>query len=68
MQEAVELGAQSSDDARSAMANVEAADAAGKIEKAIAIDVLEKGAFGARGENGRGVIDAARDGRGAAAH
>jgi len=51
-----------------AMADIVAADAAGKVDEAIAVDVLNHGAFGARGKNGSGVVDAARDGFTTALH
>src|SRR5213082_1663327 len=54
--------------ARRAVADIEAADAAGKIEIAIAIDVFDDSGFGARGENGIGVGRAARDRGFAAGH
>jgi hypothetical protein len=50
------------------MADVEAADAAGEIEIAIAVDVLDGGAIRAGGENWRGVRRAARNGGFAAGH
>ena len=39
---------------RGAVAYVDAADAAGEIQQAIAVDVLDDCAFGMRGKNGRG--------------
>ena len=51
-----------------AMADIEAADPAGKIEIAIAVDVLDGGAFGASGKNRRGVRRAAGNGGFAAGH
>src|SRR5260370_34909858 len=50
------------------MADVEAADAAGEIEIAIAVDVLDGGAVRAGGEAGRGVRRAGRNGGFAARH
>src|SRR5437016_2972361 len=50
------------------MAGVEAADASGEIEIAIAVHVFEDRAFSARRENGRSVGRAARDGGFAADH
>ena len=55
MQVFLELLADRGEHARRAMANIEAANAASEIEIAIAVDVLDDGAFGARGENRRGV-------------
>src|SRR5690349_761604 len=50
------------------MAGVEAADAAGKIEIAIAVHVFDDGSCGTGSEDGRGVRRAARDGGFAAGH
>src|SRR6266581_1323602 len=47
--------------ARATVADVEAADAAGEIEIAIAVNILDGGAFGARGENRRGIRRTARN-------
>src|SRR5215467_8253753 len=63
-----ELLADRGEHSRRAMPGVETPDATGKIEVAIAINVFEDGAFGARGENGRGVGGAARNGGFAAGH
>src|SRR5260370_17706841 len=50
------------------MADVEAANAAGEIEKAIAVDVFDGGPVRAGGENRRGVRRAAGNGGFAAGH
>src|SRR5436309_14671350 len=63
MQVLLDLLADRGEHAGRAMANIEAADAAGKIEIPIAVDVLDGGAFGASGENRRGVRRAAVNGR-----
>ena len=63
-----ELLADRGDDARRAMADIEAADASGEIDIAIAVDVFDHRAVRARCENGRGVGGSARDGRFAARH
>src|SRR5437667_12451560 len=55
MQVFLELLTDRGEHARRAMANIEAADAASEIEIAVAVDVLDEGAFGARAENRRGV-------------
>src|SRR6266481_4767635 len=68
MQVLLELFADGGEDAGRAVADVEAADATGEIEIAIAVDVLDGGAFGARGENWRGVRRAAWNGGFAAGH
>jgi hypothetical protein len=68
MQVFLELRLNRSDYAGRAVANVEAADAAGEIEIAIAVDVFDGGAVGARGEDGRGVRRTARNGGFAAGH
>src|SRR6266851_5155342 len=68
MQVLLELRADGGEYARRAMADVEATDAPGEIEIAIAVDVLDGGAFGARGEDGRGVRRAAGNGGFAAGH
>jgi len=60
MQVLFKLLADGGEHARRAMADVEAADAAGKIEIAVAVDVLDGSAIGARGEHRRGVRSAAR--------
>jgi len=44
------------------VADVEAANSAGEIEVAIAVDVIDSGAFGARGEDGSSVRGAAGNG------
>src|SRR5205807_6439552 len=62
MQVLFELLAEGGNDAGRTVAGVEAADAAGKVDVAIAIHVFDDGSFSARGENGRGVGRAARDG------
>src|ERR1700741_4850842 len=61
--ECVELFANGSDHARRAMASVDHADAAGKVEEAIAVHVLENCAFCARGKNRRRVRNATRHSR-----
>ena len=61
VQEFVELLADGGFHARSAMASVEAADAAGEIQVAVAVDVFDPGAFGFFGENRRDELRAARD-------
>ena len=68
MQVLLELLADGGEHAVRAVADVEAADAAGKIEISIAVDVLDGGAFGASGENRRGVRRAAGNGGFAARH
>src|SRR5258707_510978 len=68
MQMLFELRANGGEHARRAVADVEAADAAGEIEIAIAVDILDGGAFGGSGENGRGVRRAAGNGGFAAGH
>ena len=68
VQKLLELLADRGDDARRTVAGVEAPDAAGKIEIAIAVHVFEDRAFSARSEDGRGIGGAARDGGFAAGH
>src|SRR5205807_5005054 len=68
MEEFVELLADCGGYTRRTMASVEAADAAGKIEIAIAVEVFDDRAFSARSENGRGVGGAAGNGGFAAGH
>ena len=68
MQMFFELRLNRGDDTRRAVANVEAADAAGKIDVPVAVDVFDGGAIGACRENGRGVGGPARDGSFAARH
>src|SRR6266567_6172067 len=68
MQVLLDLFADGRKHARSAVADVEAADAAGEIEIAIAVDILDGGAFGARGENRRGIRRTARNRGFAARH
>src|SRR5260370_35441041 len=62
MQVLLELLADGGEDARRAVADVEAADSASEIEIAIAVDVFDDSAVGGSGENGRGVRRAARKG------
>src|SRR5208283_3775942 len=62
VQEFIELRAHSSFHSRRAVPNVQTADAAGKIQIAIAVDVLDAGAFGPGNENRRDQLRAARDG------
>jgi hypothetical protein len=50
------------------MADVEAADASGKIDEAVAVDVIDDRAFRSRGKERRGVIRAAGNGGFAAGH
>src|SRR5258708_27365697 len=64
----LELCADRREQARRAMADVEATDAAGEIEIAVAVNVLDGGALGARGENGRGIRRAAWNSSFAARH
>ncbi len=68
MQIFFELLANRGDDARGAMADIEAADSSGEIDVAIAVDVFDGCAVGASGENGRGVGGTARDGSFATRH
>src|SRR5260370_6753630 len=68
MQVLLELLADGGEDARRAVADVEAADSASEIEIAIAVDVFDDSAVGGSGENGRGVRRAARNGGFAAGH
>ena len=68
VQKAIKLGENSGNDAGGAIADVQAADATGKIEKAIAIHVFEERALSPRDKYRRGVIDAPRNGGGATAH
>src|SRR5262249_3393330 len=51
-----------------AMANIEATDATGKIEVAIAVDVFDSGAIRAGCKDRRGICRAARDGGLASGH
>ena len=66
VQEAVELISHGVDDGFLAMADVEAADAAGEIEVAVAVNVFEPGVFGLGNVDGRAVRKAAGHGFGAA--
>src|SRR5271165_3606122 len=50
------------------MTDVEAANSAGEVDVAIAVDVFDRCAIGARGENGRGVGRTAWDRRFATRH
>ena len=68
MQMLLELLFDCGGDARRLMADVEAADAAGEIDVAIAVNVGERGAFSGRGENRDRVVWRARDGGFAAFH
>src|SRR5258708_12931849 len=63
-----ELRLHRGDYTRRAVADVEAANSAGKIEVAIAGDVIDSGAFGARGEDGSSVRGAAGNGGFSAGH
>src|SRR5258705_3487452 len=63
-----ELRLHRGDYTRRAVADVEAANSAGEIEVAIAVDVIDSGAFGARGEDGSSVRGAAGNGGFAAGH
>jgi hypothetical protein len=53
--ERVELFSDSVHNGRRAVAHIHHTDAAGKIEKAVSVDIFKRGAFGARCENPRGV-------------
>src|ERR1700722_3985345 len=66
VQEAVELVFHRIDDSLLAMANVEATDATGKIEVAVAVNVFEPGVFGLGNIDWRTVRKAAGHGFGAA--
>src|SRR5260370_39699561 len=68
MEMLLELFTDCGENARRAVADVEAANAAGEIEIAIAVDVLDGGAIRAGGENWRGVRRAAWNGGFAAGH
>src|SRR4029077_19235665 len=68
MQMFFELFADSGEHAGRAVANIEAADAAGEIEIAIAVDVFDGGAVGGRGENWRSARRSARNRGFAAGH
>jgi hypothetical protein len=54
--------------ARRTVTDIQATDAAGKVDVAIAIHVFNDGSFSARGEYGRGAVRAAGDGGFAAGH
>jgi len=62
MEVLLELFRGGGEDAGRVVADVEAADTTGEIEIAIAVDVFDGGAVGARGENWRGVRRAAGNG------
>jgi len=66
VQEAIRLRMQRGDHARLAMPGIETADAAREIEVAVAVHILDDGAFGATYENGRQLRDAAWHGPAAA--
>jgi hypothetical protein len=62
MEEFIELLADGADDGLLAMADVEAANAPGKINVAVAIDIFEPGVSGFGDVDGRGVRQAAGHG------
>ncbi len=68
MQMLVQLFLNRGHHARGTMSHVQAADASREIEIAVAVDVFDRRAFRARGENGRGVVRCARHRGFAASH
>jgi hypothetical protein len=66
MQESIELVFDRCDDFVAAMTDVEASDATGKIEIAVAVDIFQPSIFRLGNVNRRTVRKAARDGSGAA--
>ncbi len=62
VQEPIELAAHGFDDGGCAMSGVEAADATGEIDQAVAVDVFHDRAFGFGDKNRRGVISRLHDG------
>src|SRR5690348_1236636 len=66
--ERIELFAQCGDHALRPVAGVLAADSAGKINQAVAVHVLDDGAFRARHENRKRLIGSARHGGGSPLH
>src|SRR5579883_1996348 len=63
-----ELRAEGRSDTRGLMTHIEAADSAGEIEVAVAVNVFERGAIGGGDEDRHGVVGAARDSGFAAGH
>ncbi len=68
VQEAVELTPDGLDHARGAVAGVEAADATGEIDEAVAVDVFDDGTFSLVDEDRRGMEGCADYGGVTAAH
>ena len=66
VQEGVELAADGGDDARVAMADVDAADASAEVDEAVAVEIFKGRALGGADEDGGAGVDSARDGGGAA--
>src|SRR5205085_281822 len=68
MQKAIELAANGFDDRRRAMPSVEATDAAGEVDHAIAVHILDRSALGLGHEHGGSMERAANHGSIAAPH
>ncbi len=67
MEEAVHLLVNRADYGGMSMSHIEAADATGKIDERIAVDIFDECAFGLGDVDGRGVREAAGNGLRAAA-
>ena len=62
MQEAIKLTANGLDDWRRAMPGIEAADASGKVDKPVTVNIFDDRTFSLVDENGRGMKRALHNG------